>query len=958
VLNTRLVPQHGVRVAVRIGIHTGLVVIGEMGGANRQEHLALGETPNVAARLQGMAAPDTIAISAATCQLVQGYFTCQALGPHALKGLSTPVPVYRVLGASAAQSRLDIAGATGLTPLVGRDAEVALLLERWAQSQNGMGQVVLLRGEAGIGKSRLVEVLGERVRSEGATRIMFRCSSYHQQSALYPVLDHLQRFLQWQRDDSPEAKFDTLERVLRTYRLPLEDVVPLFATLLSVPLPARCPPLNLTPQRQRQKTHEALVAWLLEEAERHPVLAVWEDLHWADPSTLDVLSLVLDQVPTARMLTLFTCRPEFRPPWATHASVTQVILTRLGRTQVDAMITSLTGGKALPPEVVEQVVAKTDGVPLFVEELVKMILESGLVREEDNQYVLTGPLPPLAIPSTLHDSLMARLDRLSAARTLIQLGAVLGREFPYTLLRAVAPVDEMTFQRGLAQLVDAELLYQRGLPPHSRYIFKHALIQDTAYHSLLKSTRQQYHQRIAQVLTTQFAEITEIQPELAAHHYTEAGLHARAIEYWHKAGQGAIRRSANVEALAHLQHGLDVLRHLPETPERTQLELTLLLPLGTVLMSTKGYGDPEVEQAYARARHLCAQGGTASSLFPVLRGLCLFYAVRVEFQTARALGEQLLSIAQRQHDPLLLVEAHRALGVISFWTAEMTVAMHHFEQGVHWYTPQQHAALVALYGHDAGVACLAWSGWALWWLGYPEQALARHAAALSLARQHAHPFTLAFALNWATWLHHFRRDGVATQAAAEAVIALATEQGFTMWRAHGAFLRGWSWSVQGQAAGLAEMRQGLAAYQATGQRLMISYGLGLLAATSGQAWGTAAEAQRLTEALAVVSQTGERWAEAELYRLQGQLLLQQAVPDEQHSAICFQHALALARSQQAKSFELRAATSLARLWQCRGKRQEAYDLLAPVYHWFTEGFDTADVQEAKALLDALTENQG
>jgi predicted ATPase len=320
------------------------------------------------------------------------------------------------------------------------------------------------------------------------------------------------------------------------------------------------------------------------------------------------------------------------------------------------------------------------------------------------------------------------------------------------------------------------------------------------------------------------------------------------------------------------------------------------------------------------------------------------------------LGEQLLSMAQLQHDPLWLVEAHRALGVIAFWAAEMTVAMHHFVQGGRWYSPQQHAALVALYGHDAGVSCLSWSAWALWWLGYPEQALARNAAALSLARQHAHPFTLAFALNWAAWLHHFRRDGVATQTAAEAVIALATEQGFTMWRAHGAFLRGWSRSVQGQAAGVAEMRQGLAAYQATGQRLMISYGLGLLAATSGQAWGTAAEAQGLTEALAVVSQTGERWAEAELYRLQGQLLLQQAVPDEQHSAICFQQALA--RSQQAKSFELRAATSLARLWQRQGKRQEAYDLLAPVYHWFTEGFDTADVQEAKALLDALAENQG
>ena len=547
-------------------------------------------------------------------------FLYQDLGTHALKGLTTPVQVYRILGDSAAQSRLDVVGATGLTPLVGRDSEVALLLERWAQSQDGAGQVVLLRGEAGIGKSRLVEVLRERVISEGATRIVFRCSPYHQNSALYPVIDHLQRFLQWQRDETPEAKFDKLERVLQTYRLPLEDVVPLFAALLSVPLPERYPPLNLTPQRQRQKTQEALVAWLLEEAERQPVLAVWEDLHWADPSTLDVLSLMLDQVPTARMLTLLTCRPEFRPPWATHAPVTQVTLNRLGRAQVEAMIPSLTGNKTLPIEMVEQVIAKTDGVPLFVEELVKMILESSLVLEQADRYVLTGPLPPLAIPSTLHDSLMARLDRLSAARELVQLGAVLGREFAYELLQAVAPVDEMTLQQGLARLVDAELVYQRGLPPRSRYIFKHALIQDAAYQSLLKSTRQQYHQRIAQVLVAQFPEIAETQPELVAHHYTEAGLSAQAMDYWQRAGQQAIERSANLEAVSHLTKGLEVLQTLPETPERIQHELTFHIVLGAPLVATKGYGAAEVKQCYTRAWELARQVGESPQLFPVLVG--------------------------------------------------------------------------------------------------------------------------------------------------------------------------------------------------------------------------------------------------------------------------------------------------------------------------------------------------
>src|SRR5574341_663483 len=357
----RLAQPQGVRVAVRIGIHTGLVVVGEVGGGTRPEQLALGDTPNIAARLQGLAAPDTVVSSAATFRLAQGYFTYQDLGAHVLKGVTAPVQVYRILGESAAQSRFDVAEAMGFTPLVGRESEVVLLLERWAQSQEGRGQVVLLRGEPGIGKSRLVEVVRERVRQEGAIRTAFHCSPYYQQSAFHPVIDHLQRVLQWQRDATPEAKFDALERVLRTSRLPLEEIIPLFATLLSVPLPERYPPLTLPPAQQRQKTHEALIAWLLEETERQPVLAVWEDLHWADPSTLEHLSLVLDQAPTARMLTLLTCRPEFRPPWAAHAPVTQITLTRLGRPPVEAMILHLTGGKPLPAEVVQQIAAKTDG---------------------------------------------------------------------------------------------------------------------------------------------------------------------------------------------------------------------------------------------------------------------------------------------------------------------------------------------------------------------------------------------------------------------------------------------------------------------------------------------------------------------------------------------------------------------------------------------------------------------
>ena len=579
-LNTRLERAKGMRLAVRIGIHTGPVVVGTMGSGGRHEQLALGETPNLAARLQSLAAPDTVAISETTHRLVQGYFRCDDLGSPSLKGVETPLRVYRVVEESAAQSRLDVAGTTGLTPLVGREHEVGLLQERWAQSRDGLGQVVLLSGEAGIGKSRLVRVLTERVADEGVPWLTLRCSPYHTNSAFYPVIEHLQRLLQWDRHETPAARLDTLEQGLRTTGLPLEDIVPLLAALLSLPVPEQYPPLALSPQRQKQKTQEALVAWLLAETARQPVLAVWEDLHWADPSTLELLDLMLDHVPTARLLLVLTSRPEFRPPWAPRSYVTQLTLPRLPRRQSEEMVLRVTGGKPVPAEVLAQIVAKTDGIPLFVEELVKTILAAGLVQEDAGRYVLTGPLPPLAIPATLQDALMARLDRLAVVKEVAQLGAVLGREFSYELLRAVAPLDEVTLQQALAQLVEAELLYQRGLPPQATYVFKHALIQDAAYQSLLKSTRQQHHQRIAQVLEQLFPDTAATQPEVLAHHYTEAGLSAQAIPYWQQAGQHALQRSAPAEAIAHLTQGLAVLTTLPETPERLQQELDLQVALG------------------------------------------------------------------------------------------------------------------------------------------------------------------------------------------------------------------------------------------------------------------------------------------------------------------------------------------------------------------------------------------
>ena len=582
-LNTRLEQEYGVRLAVRLGIHTGLVVVGEIGSGGRQEQLALGETPNIAARLQGLAAPDTVVISEATAHLIHGYFVCQPLGAQALKGLTQPLQVYQVLQESGAQTRLDVATARGLTPLVGRDEEVGLLQRRWDQATAGMGQVVLLSGEAGIGKSRLVQVLKEHITSAPHTRIEWRGSPYHQQSALYPVIDHLQRLLRGHHEAPPAEQLRTLEAALTASGMALSEAVPLLAALLSLPLPASYPPLTLTPQRQRQKTLETLLAWLHAEAQQQPVLLIVEDLHWVDPSTLELLSLLIDQCAPRRLCLVLTARPEFHPPWAMVAHLTALTLRRLAPAEVGRLVTHVVGDKAFPPAVLQEVVRKTDGVPLFVEELTKTVLASGLLEEQEDRYALHGPLPPLAIPATLHDALLARLDRLAAAKVVAQLGATIGRTFAYDVVQAVAPLDAATLQGALAQLVEAEVVAQRGLPPQATYTFKHALIQDAAYESLLRSTRQQYHQRIAQVLAERFPETAETQPEVLAQHYTAAGLHAQALPYWQRAGQRALERSAYREAVGSFEQALSALAHLPETRDTREQAIDLRLALRNAL---------------------------------------------------------------------------------------------------------------------------------------------------------------------------------------------------------------------------------------------------------------------------------------------------------------------------------------------------------------------------------------
>ena len=954
-LNQHLAQERGVQLAVRMGIHTGLVVVGAMGGGGRQEQLALGDTPNVAARLQALAAPDTIVISTATYRLIQGFFNCRDLGPHTLKGISTPVPVYRVLEESGAQSRLEAGSITGLTPLVGREREVGLLLECWAQAKEGRGQVVLLNGEAGIGKSRLAQMLKERLAGEQYTRLECHCSAYHRNSPLYPVIDLYQRALQFRREESSGAKLRKLEWALTQLSLSLSQMVPPLASLLSLPLGERYLPLTLTPQQQKQKTLEALLAVLMALTAQQPVLFILEDIHWLDPSSLEFLSLLADQAATMHLFTLLTCRPTFRPPWAPDAHLTHLTLSRLPRHQAALMIAKVAGGKTLPATVRQQLLTRTDGVPLFVEELTKMVLESGFISEADERYELTGPLPTLAIPVTLHDSLIARLDRLNTAKTVAQLGAAIGRQFSYELLRAIWPMDEATLQQALGQLVETELLYQRGPPSQATYVFKHALIQEAAYQSLLKSMRQQYHQQIARILAERFPETVETQPELLAHHYTEGGLAAQAVSYWRRAGQRAIERSANVEAISHLSKGLEVLKTLPDTTHRSRQELDVQTTLGPVLVAIKGAGAPEVERTYARARELCQQVGEPPHLFPVLYGLWLFYLVRAQLQTAQELGEQLLSLAQRTQEVALVLEAHRALGTSLFYLGDLDLARTHLERALALYDPQEHHSLAFRSGQDPGVVCRGFVAWALGMLGYPDQALQRNRETFALPQELSHSFSLAYALDFAARIHQLRREEQLTQERAQALIALSREHGFTQRLATGTIMWGWALTAQGQGEeGIAQIRQGLAAFQATGAELAQPYYLALL----GEAYGELGQADEglkvLAKALATIHTTGEQFCEAELHRLKGKLLLACSAEHHAEAEACFQQALDVARRQRARSWELRAAMSLSRLWQQQGKRDEARALVAPIYGWFTEGFDTADLQEAKALLEELS----
>jgi class 3 adenylate cyclase/DNA-binding winged helix-turn-helix (wHTH) protein/tetratricopeptide (TPR) repeat protein len=957
-LSARVRRDQGVELAMRMGIHTGQVIVSQIGHGDRQETLALGETLNVAARIQGLARPGTVVISAATERLVHGYFVCQDLGSHDLKGVTDPAPLFGVQGTTGAQNRLEAADRSGLTPFVGRDAEVTMLWQRWEQVKEGLGHVVMLRGEAGIGKSRLVQNLKARLSEASVTILECRCSAYHQQSALYPVIDLCHRILRWRPEDTPEEKWRKLETALGQFSLPMPETLSLFADLLSLPdKHDRYPVLHLTPQQQRQKTLEVILAIMVALSSRQPVLFVVEDLHWIDPSSLELLTHLIEQTPGTRIYTVLACRETFQATWGNRSYLTPITLTRLPRHQVEQIVMRVTGGKPLPPEVLEQIIEKTDGVPLFVEEVTKAVMETGLLREMADQYELTGPLSTSTIPTTLHDSLMARLDRLDTAKSLAQLGAVLGRQFTYGLLQAVAQLHEVQLQQELARLVEAGMVLQKGRPPQATYTFRHALIQETAYQSLVRDTRQHYHQRIAHILTTQFPDRVEAESELLAYHYTEANLIEEAIPYWQRAGQRAVERSANAEAISHFAKGLELLKTLPDTSERAQHELTLQLALGAPLMVVKGYSAPEVERVYTRSRALCEHIGDSPQRLSMLSGLRRFHINRAEFAIARELGEEYLQLAQRLQDPAAMLVANLGQGVTVFHLGEFRLALTYLEQAVAHHDPQQYRSYV----FDPMVLSHSYAAWTLWFLGYPDQALKKSQEVITLAQQAPQAHILGSALHFAATVHKWRREPQLTQARSEALIALAREHGFNRWVYGGMTRRGWALAEQGKTEeGIEQLHEGLTSWR-EGTEMGLPHHLAMLAEAHHRGGEPDKGLRVLAEALSAAYNSKERYYEAELHRLRGELLWGESQRQQTMDARqtlrdvegCFLQALDVARHQQAKSLELRVAISLARLWQHQDKHLEARQILAEIYGWFSEGFDTPDLQEAKSLLDAL-----
>jgi class 3 adenylate cyclase/predicted ATPase len=948
----------------RVGIATGLVVVGDLfGSGESQERGIVGEAPNLAARLQEIAKPNTVVIADGTGRLLGNLFELEALEVQGLKGIAGPVRAWSALRARSVESRFDAMHAGGFTALVGRQEELELLLRRWSKVKSGEGQVVLLSGEAGIGKSRITAALLEHLAGEPHTRLRYFCSPQHTDSALYPIISQFERAAGLTHEDAPHAKLDKLDAMLALAATARQDAA-LFAEMLSLPNDGRYPALELDPQQRRQKTLEALGCQLEALARLNPVLMVFEDSHWTDPTSLEAFGRTIERIESLRVLLVVTHRPEFQPPWIGRPHVTTLTLNRLARREIDDMIDRVAGNKRLPAHIRNDIIERTDGIPLFVEEMTKAVLEAGSESAAEH-IVARAPSLGHEVPASLHATLMARLDRLGEAKEVAQIGAAIGREFSHALLAAVVRRPEAELHAALERLMQSGLVFKQGMPPHANYLFKHALVQDAAYGTLLRETRRMLHARIADSLEHSFAEVAESQPELLARHYTEAGSIEKAVALWDKAAQRSLARSALVEAAEQLTRALSQIAMLPATPALRREEIKLQVALINPLFNVKGYAAQETTAAVERARLLIERAEALGEppedpllLFAVLFGFWVANYVAFNGDVMRELAAQFLAIAEKQGATVPLMMGHQLMGISLASTGDFVGARAHHDQALARYDPDAHRPLGPRFSVEPRVQMLCFRSFALWMLGYPEAALADARQGLQHARENDDAVSLMFALFWVPGTHTWCGDYAAANALLDELLALSGQKGALFWEAHGLSLRGQVMTQSDDASAAAQMMtSAITAYRATGSTLWLPLCSAYLACANAEL-GQIGEAWRcIDEALTTIETAREWWFEAECNRLAGEIALKSPEPDAGKARAYFERALTVARAQQAKSWELRAATSMARLLRDQGKREQAHELLAPVYGWFSEGFATLDLKMANALLGELRSGQ-
>jgi class 3 adenylate cyclase/predicted ATPase len=943
-----LQPISGQKLRVRVGIATGLVVVGDTVGPGwASERHVVGDAPNLAARLQALATPNSVIIAPSTQRLASGQFDFEDLGEHALKGIANPVRTWRVIGVRHVESRFQAARVAPLTPLVGREHECNVLRALWQKVVAGRGQVIAIGGEAGIGKSRLARVIIDESRQDRSQwTIELQCSAFHTQNSLYPVADQLRQQI---FGDEPslddDARWRALEKYLRSTSINVDEALPLFASLLSVPMPADRPPSTLTPDRARLLTRHFLASIIIDLAKSGPGIFILEDLHWADPSTLDLVDYFIERMRDARILVLLTHRPEFERPLPAHAHVTSLALSRLRGTDASELVRLAFREQDFEPDVLRKVIEKTDGVPLYIEEFTKAVVES-------RRAAISAASSQVVIPASLHDSLLARLDLLGEAKGVAQLASMLGREFSRDVLAAVWTGSSEVLATGLARLIVAEFIYPAGDGKRERYHFKHALIQDAAYESMLRSSRVTHHRRIAEVLETGFADVAANQPEVVAHHYAAGKVPERAAQLWFDAGQRSLRRNAHVEAAAYLRGALGTLAELPDLPQRSLSELDMQITLGTALVAAKGYASDDVEATWTRAQQLCAVVGDVPQQFPALFGLWMYECVRANHPAALELATNVLGRAQAVQSDDLLIEAHLAMGITNFFLGNFAESQAHFERVGSMYDPQRHGSHRFQFGQDPATVALNYLSWVYWLRGDPKRAFDTGCNAIALARSLEHPFTLSFALAFAGWHRHFTRSLAAADDLTDELVTLCTNENIPVFLAQGHVLCALSRCEKADAEGPAAMNAALDEFRATGSRCFLSYWDALDAEAISAVGDSAGATARLNQAFAQMEATHERWAEPELHRIRG-ILLERSGGDAAAIEACHRRALASARALGAKAWELRAATSLAACQRAQGHDRDARQMLASTLQQLPELADGHDFADALLQLQSI-----